>query len=70
MGGICTFATSFCVRSERSLVLHERLPQLQQLGVLLGVDPPQVLHMLDHHLHRFTDATLLAVRHGGRRKLS
>lgn len=54
--------TSFCVRPERPLVLHERLPQLQQLGVLLGVDPPQVLHMLDHHLHCFTDAALLKVR--------
>lgn len=54
--------TSFCVRAERPLVLHERLPQLQQLGVLLGVDPPQVLHVLDHHLHCFTDAALLRVR--------
>lgn len=50
------------MRPERPLVLHERLPQLQQLGVLLGVDPPQVLHMLDHHLHCFTDAALLKVR--------
>lgn len=47
------------MRAERALVLHERLPQLQQLGVLLGVHPPQVLHVLDHHLHRLADAVLL-----------
>lgn len=47
------------MRAERALVLHERLPQLQQLSVLLGVHPPQVLHVLDHHLHRLADAVLL-----------
>lgn len=53
---------SFRVRAERALVLHLCLPQVQQLGVLLGVHPPQVLHVLDHHLHRLADAVLLQGR--------
>lgn len=59
------FYTSFCVWSERSLVLHERLSELQQLSVLLGVHPPQVLHVLDHHLHGFADTVLLMVQTPG-----
>lgn len=52
------------MRAKRALVLHECLPQLQQLSVLLGVHPPQVLDVLDHHLHRLADAVLLQGRVG------
>ncbi len=41
------------------LIRHEVLSELQQLCMLLGVHPPQVLHMLNHHLHRFTHSGLL-----------
>jgi len=47
------------LRAERSLVLLQGLPQLQHLRVLLGVGPLQVLHVVDHHLHRLADAVLL-----------
>lgn len=61
---LCTaLHTSFSLRSKRSLVLHECLSQFQQLSVLLGVHPPQVLHMLDHHLHSLTNTTLLTFKY-------
>lgn len=41
------------------LIRHEVLSELQQLCMLLGVHPPQVLHMLNHHLHCFTHSGLL-----------
>lgn len=45
--------------SKGPLTLRKRLSELQQLGVLLGVRPLQVLHVLDHYLHGFTDTILL-----------
>ena len=56
---VCVFLTSVGVGSKRPLVLHHGLSELQQLSVFFSVHPPQVVHVLDHHLHRLPYTTLL-----------
>lgn len=56
---VYTSITSFILGPKGPLVRRKVLPKLQQLRMFLGVHPPQVLHMLNHHLHGFTHPAFL-----------